>query len=184
MKISKVELVGFRGLLQESFALGDLTVFSGDMGSGKTSKLLSIFYCLTGSAPLGLTLEDLINVDSDFMWVKATAVDGETHTIERRKKRKSSSTITTSLPEMPPYDARMFIEGRQIASLFVGATAEKSVKIDAMLGLAEYNQIATEISILPIERKLNEQKGLRERAKESETTSARLKQITSNMEAI
>ena len=129
MKISKIELVGFRGLLQESFALDNLTVFSGDMGSGKTSKLLSILYCLTGSGPAGLTLDDLINVDSDFMWVKATIADGQTNVIERRKKRKSASTVNSGLAEMPPYDARMFIEGRQIASLFVGATAEKSLKI-------------------------------------------------------
>ena len=184
MKIAKIELVGFRGLLQESLALSNLTVFSGDMGSGKTSKLLSILYCLTGSAPAGLTLDDLINVDSDFMWVKATTANGQAHTIERRKKRKSASTINTSLAEMPPYDARMFIEGRQIASLFIGATAEKSLKIDAMLGLAEYNQIASEISILPVERKVNELKGLRDKAKESKTASEKLKQITANMGSI
>jgi len=184
LKISKIELAGFRCLLQGSFSLGNLTVFSGDMGTGKTSKLLSIFYCLTGSAPAGLTLDDLINVDSDFMWVKVTMANGQTDTIERRKKRKSSSTISTSLAEMPPYDARMFIEGRQIASLFVGATAEKSVRIDAMLGLAEYNQIATEISILPVERKINKLRGLVDKSQENKTTSERLKQITVNIEPI
>jgi len=184
LKISKIELAGFRGLLQDSFALSNLTVFSGDMGSGKTSKLLSILYCLTGSAPAGLTLDDLINVDSDFMWVKATTTNGQAHTFERRKKRKYASTVSGSLAEIPAYDARMFIEGRQIASLFVGATAEKSLKIDAMLGLAEYNQIASEISILPVERKVNEFKGLREKAKESKTASEKLKQLTANLESI
>ncbi len=185
MKIDKIELVGFRGLIQDSFALQDLTVFSGDMGSGKTSKLLAILYCLTGSSPVALTLDDLINVDSDFMWVKATAsINGESHQIERRKKRKSASALSTDLQQLPHYDERMYIEGRHIASLFVGATAEKALRIDAMLGLADYNQIASEITILPVERKVKELQALRDKATESRGASARIEQITSVIQSL
>lgn len=185
MKIEKIELTGFRGLVQESFPLKELTVFSGDMGSGKTSKLLSILYCLTGSAPSGLTLDDLINVDADNMWVKATiALDSQQRTLERRKKRRSSSTINTDITEVPKFDERMYIEGRQIASLFVGATAEKAFKIDVMLGLAEYNQIASEISILPVERRINELKSRLEKAKQSKGASERIKHIETSIEAV
>ncbi|MBI2184585.1 MAG: AAA family ATPase [Thaumarchaeota archaeon] len=154
MKIETVEAQGFRGLVSEKFPVSDLSVFYGEMGSGKTSKLLAIFYCVTGSAPEGLSLDELINVHSDFMWVKISGnFDGAPFSIERRKRRGLQSTVKTDLAKSPVLDQKIFIDGRQIADLLSGAPAEKAVKLDALLGISHFDEVTKAITAAPVERR-------------------------------
>jgi len=157
LKIEKVEVIGFRGLVNEEFTVDDLSVFEGEMGSGKTSKLLAILFSLTGQSPAGITLDDLINTNSEYMLVKVDGkIDGTSFFLERRKKRGSSVSVKTNLQELPTIKEKIFIEGREIARLFSGRPTEKTVKIDTLLGLSTYNQITNEIIISPIEKKIQE----------------------------
>jgi len=175
LRLNRVEAVGFRGLIKEEFHLEDLTVFSGEMGSGKTSRLLAILYCLTGSAPPGLNLDDLINVNSDFMWVRAEGVvEGRRFKIERGKKRGRPSTFKTDLETLPDVSERVFIDGREISKLFIGAPAEKAFKIDALLGLSHFNQVASEVSTAHIDRRIEDLKRARSDISQVEEVLKRL----------
>ncbi len=157
MKIESAEVQGFRGLAAEKFALGELTVFTGEMGSGKTSRLLALLYNLTGSAPQGLSLDDLINVHSDFMWVRVSGImDDKPFSLERRKRRGLASTVKTDLARLPSFDQKILIEGREIAQLLTGGPAEKALKLDALLGLLHYNEAASSVTTAPIERRKEE----------------------------
>lgn len=157
MKIEKVEVIGFRGLVNEELTVDDLSIFEGEMGSGKISRLLAILFSLTGQSPAGITLDDLINTNSEYMLVKVDGkIDGTSFFLERRKKRSSSVSVKTNLQELPTIKEKIFIEGREIARLFSGRPTEKTVKIETLLGLSTYNQIANEIIISPIEKKIQE----------------------------
>ena len=162
MRINKVEINGFRGLLKDEFQLQGLEIFQGEMGQGKTSRLLAILYGLTGAAPPNLNLDDLINIDSEFMWVKVVGEhDGLPFSIERRKRRGKPST-TRREPEIDlEFTEKMFIEGREIAKLFAGAPSEKALKLDALLGLSAYDQVISELSTAPVDRRINDLEGSR-----------------------
>ncbi len=146
---------GFRALVNEDFALGPLTVFTGEMGSGKTSRLLAILFGLTGATAQGLTLDELIHVDSEFMWVRLTGRLGErSFTVERRKKRGQASVVKAD-PDIPMVlDERVFLEGREITRVFSGAPSEKAMRIDSLLGLSRYDELASEITPAPVERRI------------------------------
>jgi DNA repair exonuclease SbcCD ATPase subunit len=155
MKLNRVEVEGFRTLKKESFNLKDLTIFSGEMGSGKTSRLLSILFNLSGSAPSGINLDEMINVDSDYMWVKTLGtIDGKSFFIERSKRLDRSTTIKTDKEDIPNFGNNIFIEGREIAKLFLGAPTEKTLRIDSLLGLSKYSQTASEISTAYLEQRI------------------------------
>jgi len=155
MRLNRVEVEGFRTLKKESFNLKDLTIFSGEMGSGKTSKLLSILFNLSGSAPSGINLDEMINVDSDYMWVKTLGtIDGKSFFIERSKRLDRSTTIKTDKEDIPSFGNNIFIEGREIAKLFLGASTEKTLRIDSLLGLSKYSQKASEISTAYLEQRI------------------------------
>ncbi|MFQ6134579.1 MAG: AAA family ATPase [Nitrososphaerales archaeon] len=175
MKLNRVEVEGFRGLEKEEFQLDDLTVFSGEMGTGKTSRLLAILYNLTGSAPSGINLDEMINVNSDYMWVKTEGeIDGKSFTVERSKRRERSTTLKTDLEELPKLSENIFIEGREIATLFLGAPTEKTFRIDTLLGLSRYNQAASEISTAYIERRIEDLKKIREELNQASTVKESL----------
>ncbi len=175
MKLNRVEVEGFRGLEKEEFQLNNLTVFSGEMGTGKTSRLLAILYNLTGSAPSGINLDEMINVNSDYMWVKTEGeINGESFTVERSKRRDRSTTVKTNIEEMPKLSENIFIEGREIATLFLGAPTEKTFRMDTLLGLSQYNQIASEISTAYIERRIEDHKKMREELSQVSTVKENL----------
>jgi DNA repair exonuclease SbcCD ATPase subunit len=156
VKVKRVEVEGFRGLVKEEFELDDLTVFSGEMGTGKTSHLLAILYGLTGTVPSSVNLDEMINVDSDHMWIKIEGQTGDqTFTVERSKRLGRSTTVKTDLVD-PKITPEIFIEGREISHLFLGAPTEKTFRIDTLLGLSQYNQIATEISTVHLERRIED----------------------------
>jgi len=101
VKLKRVEVECFRGLVKSKFELDDLTVFSGEMGVGKTSKLLAILYCLTGSAPQGMNLDDMINIDSDHMWVKIEGEhNGQKFIFERSKRTGRPSSFKINIDNL------------------------------------------------------------------------------------
>jgi DNA repair exonuclease SbcCD ATPase subunit len=157
LKLERVKLAGFRGLREDEYTLGDLTVFTGGMGVGKTSRLLAVLFALCGEAPYGLTLDDLINSSSDYMLVRVEgSVNNLPFYIERRKRRGGPVAVKTDLPERLRVDPKIFVDGREIAKLFVGAPAEKSLKLNQLLGFERYDQVASEITPAPVERRLQE----------------------------
>lgn len=178
MKLEKIRVIGFRGLVKEEFDLKELTVFPGEMGSGKTSRLLAILYALTGVAPEGLSLDDLIHTDSLYLWVKATGTsDGSTFTVERRKSRGQASVLKTEPPHLElAVDEKIFIEGRAIATLLTGAPAEKLAKLDELLGFTRHGQIIRELSTASVERRIKEATDRIENARRFESTSQTLRQ--------
>jgi len=127
------------------------------MGTGKTSRLLAILFALCGESPPGLTLDDLINTSSDHMLVR---VEGRLNNlpfyIERRKKRGGSAAVKTDLAEQLKIDPKIFVDGREIAKLFVGAPAEKALKLNQLLGFERYDQVASEITPAPVERRIQD----------------------------
>lgn len=155
MKLNRIEVEGFRTLKKESFNLDDLTVFSGEMGSGKTSRLLAILFNLAGSAPSGINLDEMINVDSTYMWVKALGtIGGRSFYIERSKKIDRSTLLKSDREDIPSFSNNIFIEGREISKLFLGAPSEKTLRIDSLLGLSKYSQTASEISTAYLEQRI------------------------------
>jgi DNA repair exonuclease SbcCD ATPase subunit len=157
LKLERVKLAGFRGLREDEYTLGDLTVFTGGMGVGKTSRLLAVLFALCGEAPYGLTLDDLINSSSDYMLVRVEgSVNNLPFYIERRKRRGGPVAVKTDLPERLRVDPKIFVDGREIAKLFVGAPAEKALKLNQLLGFERYDQVASEITPAPVERRLQE----------------------------
>lgn len=184
MKLEKIRVIGFRGLVKEEFDLKDLTVFPGEMGSGKTSRLLAILYALTGAAPKGLSLDDLIHVDSQYLWVKAAGTyDGTPFTLERRKSRGQASVLKTEPPHLElTVDEKLFIEGREIAALLIGAPAEKLAKIDELLGYTRYGQIIHELSTAPLERWIKDATDRIENARKLEGTSETLRRAREALE--
>lgn len=157
MRLERVKLSCFRPFKEDEFVLDDLTVFSGGMGSGKTSRLLAVLFALCGEAPSYMTLDDLINASSDYMWVRVEGrVNNLPFYIERRKKRGGAVTVKTDLPEPLGIDAKIFVEGRDVAKIFVGAPAEKALKLNQLLGFERYNQIASEITPAPVERRIQD----------------------------
>ena len=159
MKLKRVEVECFRGLVKSKFELDDLTVFSGEMGVGKTSKLLAILYCLTGSAPQGMNLDDMINIDSDHMWVKIEGEhNGQKFIFERSKRTGRPSSFKINIDNLPKVNENIFIDGRDIFRFFLGAPTEKALKIDTLLGLSKFTQVSSEINTNHIERRINDLK--------------------------
>ena len=159
MKLKRVEVECFRGLVKSKFELDDLTVFSGEMGVGKTSKLLAILYCLTGSAPQGMNLDDMINIDSDHMWVKIEGEhNGQKFIFERSKRTGRPSSFKINIDNLPKVNENIFIDGRDIFRFFLGAPTEKALKIDTLLGLSKFSQVSSEINTNHIERRINDLK--------------------------
>jgi chromosome segregation protein len=176
VKLEAVKVVGFRGLLREDFSLGPLTVFTGEMGTGKTSRLLAILYGLTGQAPGGLSLDEVVHADSEYMWVQLRGThEGQPVVVERRKTRRSGSAVkvTPETVALPSAD-RLFIEGRQVATLLTGAPAEKLARLDELLGLARYGEVAAELSPAPVERHIRDLSGRLQEAARLEGSSKRL----------
>ena len=127
------------------------------MGTGKTSRLLAVLFALCGEAPSGLTLDDLINTSSDHMLVRVEGrVNNLPFYIERRKKRGGPVAVKTDLPEQLKIDPKIFVDGREIAKLFVGAPTEKALKLNQLLGFERYDQVASEMTSAPIERRIQE----------------------------
>ncbi|MBI2938439.1 MAG: AAA family ATPase [Thaumarchaeota archaeon] len=182
MKLNKVDVEGFRGLVKEQFQLDDMTVFHGEMGTGKTSRLLAILYGLTGLAPSGVNLDEMINVDSDHMWVK---IEGNSNskpfTLERSKRLDRPSSSKTDLQDAPKIGEEIFIEGREISRLFLGAPTEKTFRIDALLGLSKYNQIASEISTAQIEKRIEELKRIQKDVAQASTVKEKLSKAESDL---
>ena len=159
MKLKRVEVECFRGLIKSKFELDELTVFSGEMGVGKTSKLLAILYCLTGSAPQGMNLDDMINIDSDHMWVKIEGEhNGQKFIFERSKRTGRPSSFKINIDNLPKVNENIFIDGRDIFRFFLGAPTEKALKIDTLLGLSKFSQVSSEINTNHIERRINDLK--------------------------
>jgi len=159
VKLKRVEVECFRGLVKSKFELDDLTVFSGEMGVGKTSKLLAILYCLTGSAPQGMNLDDMINIDSDHMWVKIEGEhNGQKFIFERSKRTGRPSSFKINIDNLPKVNENIFIDGRDIFRFFLGAPTEKALKIDTLLGLSKFSQVSSEINTNHIERRINDLK--------------------------
>jgi len=159
VKLKRVEVECFRGLVKSKFELDDLTVFSGEMGVGKTSKLLAILYCLTGSAPQGMNLDDMINIDSDHMWVKIEGEhNGQKFIFERSKRTGRPSSFKINIDNLPKVNENIFIDGRDIFRFFLGAPTEKALKIDTLLGLSKFTQVSSEINTNHIERRINDLK--------------------------
>ncbi|MEE8187234.1 MAG: AAA family ATPase, partial [Nitrososphaerales archaeon] len=180
MKVEKIDLIGFRGLRGESFTLDDLTVFEGEMGIGKTSKLLSILFCLTGSSPHGLNLDELINSNTDSMRVRALiTLNGEIYSLERKKRRRmpASFSIKPEDVRLPPLDIGIFIEGRQIADLFMGGPTERALKLDTLLGISEYDQRVSQLTPAAAERRISELEKQRERVDRTTQSIERLKEV-------
>lgn len=150
-------MVCFRGIREAEFTLDDLTVFSGSMGSGKTSRLLAVLFALCGGAPSGLILDDLINTSSDHMSVRVEGyLNGLPFFIERRKRRGGPVAVKTDLPEQLKIDPKIFVDGREVAKLFAGAPSEKALKLNQLLELDKYDQVASEITAAPVERRIQE----------------------------
>jgi len=180
VKVEKIDLIGFRGLRGESFTLDDLTVFEGEMGIGKTSKLLSILFCLTGSSPHGLNLDELINSNTDSMRVRALiTLNGEIYSLERKKRRRmpASFSIKPEDVRLPPLDIGIFIEGRQIADLFMGGPTERALKLDTLLGISEYDQRVSQLTPAAAERRISELEKQRERVDRTTQSIERLKEV-------
>ncbi len=157
LKLERVKLAGFRGLREDEYILDDLTVFTGGMGAGKTSRLLAVLFALCGEAPSGLVLDDLINTSSDYMLVRVEGrINNLPFYIERRKRRGGPVAVKTDLPEQLKIDPKIFVDGREIAKLFVGAPTEKALKLNQLLGFERYNQVASEITPAPVERRIQE----------------------------
>lgn len=185
MRLEKLELAGFRRFEKDSVSLTDLTVLSGEMGSGKTSKLLAVLFALTGSTVSGLHLDDLINIDSEFMWVRVEGkVKGHPFYIERRKRRGQATVTRTDLPSIPKLSERIFIEGREIAKLFIGAPTEKAFKLDALLGLQGYDQIISELSTAPLERRIDTLNELKASAQQHKALLERAEELEKELERI
>jgi DNA repair exonuclease SbcCD ATPase subunit len=157
LKLERVKLTGFRGLREDEYTLDDLTVFTGGMGAGKTSRLLAVLFALCGEAPSGLVLDDLINTSSDYMLVRVEGrINNLPFYIERRKRRGGPVAVKTDLPEQLKIDPKIFVDGREIAKLFVGAPTEKALKLNQLLGFERYDQVASEITPAPVERRIQE----------------------------
>jgi DNA repair exonuclease SbcCD ATPase subunit len=157
LKLEKVKLTGFRGLREDEYTLDDLVVFTGGMGAGKTSRLLAVLFALCGEAPSGLVLDDLINTSSDYMLVRVEGrINNLPFYIERRKRRGGPVAVKTDLTEQLKIDPKIFVDGREIAKLFVGAPTEKALKLNQLLGFERYDQVASEITPAPVERRIQE----------------------------
>jgi len=127
------------------------------MGTGKTSRLLAVLFALCGEAPSGLTLDDLINTSSDYMLVRVEGrINNLPFYIERRKRRGGPVAVKTDLPEQLKIDPKIFVDGREIAKLFVGAPTEKVLKLNQLLGFERYDQVASELTPVPVERRIQE----------------------------
>ncbi|NHV96426.1 MAG: AAA family ATPase [Thaumarchaeota archaeon] len=127
------------------------------MGTGKTSRLLAVLFALCGEAPSGLTLDDLINTSSDHMLVRVEGrINNLPFYIERRKRRGGPVAVKTDLPEQLKIDPKIFVDGREISKLFVGAPTEKALKLNQLLGFERYDQVASEMTPVPIERRIQE----------------------------
>ncbi len=183
MKLSRVHVEGFRGLVREQFQLNDMTVFHGEMGTGKTSRLLAVLYGLTGLAPSGVNLDEMINVDSDHMWVKleGSSNGGREFTLERSKRLDRPSSSKTDLQDAPKIGEEIFIEGREISRLFLGAPTEKTFRIDALLGLSKYNQIASEISTAQIEKRIDDLKRIQKDVVQASSVKDKLSRAESDL---
>ncbi len=156
------------------------------MGSGKTSRLLAILFALTGSTLAGLTLDDMINLNSDRMVVRVgIEKDGKYHKVERSKRRGYSSSLKfLGEPLTLAIDENIYIEGRKISEIFFGAPKEKMLKLDALLGLSDYNLALQEITTAPIDKKLEEFKKHKEdmlRALEYEEKTKKLEEEIKNI---
>ena len=181
MRIDRVEINGFRSIVKKEIKLRDLTTFMGEMGTGKTSQLLAILYGLTGSTPSYLNLDDLIHIDSEFMWVKLIGeYDGIPFTIERKKRRDKPSTVKISPRLDMKISEKIFIEGREIAKLFVGAPSEKALKMDSLLGLSVYDQTISELSTASIDRRIIDLNQFMESIKQN--TNVTIRQSNTNEE--
>ncbi|MEM1525209.1 MAG: AAA family ATPase [Nitrososphaerales archaeon] len=185
LKLNKVEIIGFRGFIKESFTLDDLSVFYGSMGSGKTSRLLAILYGLTGLTVSGLNLDDLIHTDSEFMWVKIIGnYNNQPFFIERMKRRGKPSQLKTDLKAPLDINEKIFIEGREIAKLFIGAPMEKLVKLDQILGLSDYDQIISAITTAPIDKKQIELSQYKSLIQQTQASIERLSKIEEELKSV
>ncbi|MEM3651818.1 MAG: AAA family ATPase [Nitrososphaerales archaeon] len=185
MRLEKVKLYGFRGLKEDEFVLDDLTVFSGSMGSGKTSRLLAVLFALSGEAPSNMVLDDLINTSYEYMWVRVEGrINDLPFYIERRKKRGGSVSVKTNLPEPFNISSKIFVDGREVAKLFVGAPVEKALKISQLLGFERYNQVASEITAAPVERRINDIERQLTSLKQSEEIQKRSNEVASEIKQI
>jgi len=186
MMVTDLEIFNFRGIEYERIELKPLHVFYGPMGSGKTSKLLALLFGLTGSTTSKLTLDEMINLNSDSMVVRVgIKKDGKYYRIERRKK-KGYGTVTKFLGEPIKLDLteNIYIEGRQISELFFGAPKEKMFKLDALLGLSDYNLISQELTSAPIDRKLEELRRIKENLKKTLEFQDRLLKVEEEIKEI
>jgi DNA repair exonuclease SbcCD ATPase subunit len=162
-RVEQVRVVGFRALTQDEFGLQGLNVFHGPMGSGKTSRLLALYYALTGATPPGVNLDELIHVEADFMWVEVQGWLGDRpFTLVRRKRRGQASSFRSDPKDFPPLPPNIYVEGRDIARLFARGGRE-GLNVDELLGLNRYREVAQAITTGPIDRQIREL----ERQKES-----------------
>jgi DNA repair exonuclease SbcCD ATPase subunit len=185
MMLRKLDIIGFRGLIKESILLNDLTVFSGEMGMGKTSRLLAILFGLTNSTLPGLNLDDLINVESDFMWTRIEGVyNNQSFFLERRKKHSQATLTKTDLAGLPKLSGRIFIEGREISKLFVGAPTEKIFKIDSLLGLSVYDQVISEITTSFIDRRIDTFMTLKSDTQQYQIILQKMKQVEEEIDRV
>jgi len=174
--IEKVQIKAFRGILEQEIEMNDITVFEGEMGTGKTSKLLAILFGLTGEAPSGLTLDDLIHVSSDSMKVTLNGRSGEQPFTITRTKNRGSPTHTKVEGEPPRgLNGKLLIEGREIAQLFTSSPSEVARKVDSLLGFQTLSQLLNEISTYHVERRISRIQEALERAESAWQASTSIK---------
>lgn len=155
------------------------------MGSGKTSRLLAVLFALSGEAPPNMVLDDLINSSSEYMWVRVEGrINGLPFYIERRKKRGGAVNVKTDLPEPLKITSRIFVDGREVAKLFVGAPTEKALKLSQLLGFERYNQIAYEITTAPVERRIQELEKQLTSLKQSEEIQRRIIEVSAEIKQV
>jgi DNA repair exonuclease SbcCD ATPase subunit len=170
-----IEIEGFRCIEKDETNLNKLTVFYGPMGSGKTSKLLAILFALTGSARSGMTLDELINVNSERMKVRIVGeYDGEKFEVVRSKRPRSSTQTKGKAPF--EVSERIYVEGREIARIFLGTAGQRTLSLYDLFGLTKYVEIASEITPSPIERRIRELKEELEKSKKFKDVSLKLEE--------
>ncbi|MCD6368182.1 MAG: SMC family ATPase [Thermoproteales archaeon] len=183
LKLESIKIEGFRAFNSpRELKFGDkVTVFLGPVGSGKTSLLKAIEFCLFGNVSevveRAIKQEDLINDFRDRVLVSLKLVGEGGNKVEvTRIKERGKRTKLRLYINGKPFDkgdpeefikdllglnlmefARgVYVKWDVLRDLIIGSPSSRSKALDKLFGIEVLEEIYSAISLKTIERKLKE----------------------------